>query len=422
MNRFHFAVAALFLAVGLAHADNWPHWRGPTYNGISQEKGLPLYWSETKNLAWKLPLPGRGGSTPVVWGDRIFLTSGDGKDLALLCVGTDGKLLWKRKLGTPERLFIKGDEANESSASPSTDGKHVFAFVGSGEFACFDFDGNEVWKFNVQERYGKFKIQHGLHTTPLLYEDRLYLSLLHSNGHWVVALDKASGKEIWKVARPSDAESESKESYASPCLWRGGKEPAVVILGADYATAHSLKDGKELWRLGDLNPKTKYNFAFRIISTPVAGKDLLIVPTARNTVVVALKPGAEGMIRAGDPAEAWRKTVGSPDVPSPFIHEGLVYLCRENGVLSCLDAYTGKELYQERLHEARYRASPVYADGKILCSARDGTFTVLKPGRKAEVLAVNSLDDAFTASPAIAHGRIYLRGFGNLYAIEEKGK
>jgi outer membrane protein assembly factor BamB len=411
---------ALLAGAAIAWADDWPSWRGPDRNGISQETRLPTQWSDTKNVFWKLRLPGPGGSTPIVWGERIFLTSGEGRGLVLLCVGTDGKERWKRKLGAAGRVNIKRGEANEASASPSTDGKHVWVFVGSGVLACFDLDGNEVWRFNVQDRYGRFDIQHGLHATPVLHGGRLYLSLLHSGAHWVIALDKATGKEVWKVPRKSDAEDESKEAYTTPCLWSDGKDAYLVVLGCDYATAHRLEDGAEVWRLGDLNPKARYNSAFRIIASPVAVPDLIVVPTARNGPVVGVKPAAKGAIRAGSPFEQFRTAKGSPDVPSPLVHGGQVYLCRENGVLICLDAKTGKELYQKPLHRSRYRASPVYADGKVYLTARDGTFSVVKAGPKFELLATNRLPDEFTASPAIANGRIYLRGFRDLYAIQEK--
>src|SRR5262249_1673118 len=275
---------------------------------------------------------------------------------------------------------------------------------------------------NAQQRYGKFRIQHGLHSTPLLHEDRLYLSLLHSGGHWLIAIDKTTGKDVWKVARKSDAEMESKEAYTSPCLWRDGKEASIVVLAADYARAHRLSDGQETWRLYGLNPPDDYSYMFRIISSPVAAGDLLVVPTARGATVVGLKPGAKGKIAPGNAAEAWRVSEGSPDVPSPLIHDGLVYLPRENGTLICLDAKNGKQVYLKRLHSARYRASPVYADGKIYLTARDGTFSVVKAGRDFALLATNTLPDVFTASPAIANGRIYLRGFQALYAIAESAK
>jgi outer membrane protein assembly factor BamB len=415
--RLLLSVVLLAVAAAEVHADNWPAWRGPGQNGVSAEKGLPVSWSETENLAWKLPLPGKAGSTPIVWGERIFLTSAKNNDLVLLCVSTDGKPLWERKLAKAVRLAIKKDEANEASSSPSTDGKHVFSFVGAGDLACHDFDGNQKWHFNVQERYGKFNILHGIHVTPLLHEDRLYLNLIHAGGHWVIALDKATGKEAWKVERKSDAVGESREAYASPCLWHNGAEANLVVLGADYATGHRLRDGSEAWRLAELNPKTKYSPVLRIISSPVPSPELLVVPTARGGMVVGVKPGAEGLIKPGSPVEAWRLSKGSPDVPSALVHDGLVYLGMHNGALICLDAATGRQLYHESLHADRYRASPVLADGKLYLTARDGTFSVVKTGRTFEVLAVSTLPDEFTASPAIANGRIYLRGFRALYAI-----
>ena len=421
MKRFLVAFCVVSSAAA-ARADNWPSWRGPDNNGLSQEIGLPLVWSATKNIAWKLPLPGKAGSTPVIWGERIFLTSAKNNDIVLLCVGTDGKPQWERKLARAVRLVIKKDEANEASASPSIDGRHVYTFVGSGDCACHDFEGKQIWHFNAQERYGQFDIQHGVHITPLLHEDRLYMVLLHSNGHWVVALDKATGKEVWKVERKSDAVGESREAYSSPCLWRTGKETSVVVLGCDYTTAHRLADGSEIWRLADLNPKSTYSTAHRIISSPVATQDLLVVPTARGKIVVGVKPGASGLIKAGNAFEAWRVMKGAPDVPSPLVHDGLVYLGRENGLLHCLDAKTGTQLYEERLHADRYRASPVLADGKLYLTSRDGTFSVVKPGPKFELLSANSLPDEFAASPAISNGRIYLRGFRVLYAISEGGK
>jgi outer membrane protein assembly factor BamB len=410
----------IFALAGLVRADNWPQWRGPGGDGISTEINLPARWSATENLAWSLPLPGMGGSTPIVWGERIFLTSADNKDdLWLLCISTAGKELWRRKLGNV-RFRTFGNEGNGASASPSTDGKHVWAFVGSGDLACFDFDGKEVWKFNAQERYGKFKIQFGMHTSPVLYGDRLYVQLLHSGGAHVIALDKSSGKTVWKVERKSDGVAECEHSYASPCIWHNGDKEYLISHGCDYAIAHRLADGAEIWRLGDLNPKERYNPTLRFVASPVAAADLIVVPSAKNGPVVGVKPSAEGMIRAGSPGEQWRMTKNTPDVPSPLVHDGLVYLCRENGQLMCLDAKSGVQLYSESLHKQRYRASPVYADGKIYLTARDGVISVVKAGRKFQLLAVNRMNDDISASPVVANGRIYLRGFKALYAIEQR--
>jgi outer membrane protein assembly factor BamB len=401
---------------GLARADNWPQWRGPEYDGVSKEVNLPTTWSADQNIAWKLAMPGMAGSTPVIWGNRIFLTSEDADNLVLLGVSTDGRELWKRKVGTGRHRYMRG-EGNDASSSPSTDGKYVYAFVGSGDFACFDFDGNEVWRFNAQDRYGKFKIQWGMHITPLLYGDRLYLALIHSGGAWVIAIDKATGKDVWKVERPSDGKAECEHSYASPVLWHKGADAYLVVHGNDYATAHRLSDGSEIWRLGDLNPKTKYNFTLRFVASPVATPDLIVVPSAKNGPVVGVRPEASGLIETGNTQEQWRRPNNTPDVPSPLVHDGLVYLCRENGNLLCLDAKTGNEYYNQRTHNTRHRASPVYADGKVYLTARDGVVSVVKAGTRFELLASNKLPDEFTASPVIADGRIYLRGFQALYAI-----
>jgi outer membrane protein assembly factor BamB len=425
----HVIVSVILLA-GLAavgSAENWPQWRGPGRDGISHETHLPAVWAADRNIAWTAPLPGMGSSTPAIWGDRIFLTSEDGTDVVLLGLNTAGKQLWRTTVNSTGKKRFMRDEANQASASPATDGKHVYAFFGTGDFVCCDFAGNIVWRFDAQQRYGKFRIQHGIHVTPVLDGDRLYLSLLHSNAWLVLALDKKTGNEIWKVRRESDATDECEQSYASPVLWRNGKDEYLVVLGCDYCTAHSLKDGAEIWRVGDLNPRSRYNRAFRIIATPAASADLIVVPSARDGPVVGVKPEAKGTVKVGGPHEQWRQpSKKSPDVSAPLIHHGLVYLCRQygkdQGALICLDGKSGQELYHEHIHEARYRASPVYADGKIYLVARDGVVTVVKAGRKFEVLATNRLPDQITASPAISGGRIYLRGFNTLYAISEGGK
>jgi outer membrane protein assembly factor BamB len=409
------ASACALLLLGQARADNWPQWRGPTYNGLSKEMGLPTEWGADKNVVWKAPLPGRGGSTPVVWGDRIFLTSEDGKGLALVCLSTQGKQLWKKAMGkvTPR---ARGDEGDGAGATPSTDGKHVWAFVANGELGCFDFDGNEVWRINVQKRYGAFRIAFGLHSTPVLYRDRLYLQLIHDGGGQVVALDKATGKQAWRVDRKSDGFAENKHSYASPTLWQKGDDAYLITHGNDYTIAHRLSDGSEIWRVGGLNPKDEYEPTLRFVSSPAATPNLIIIPTAKYRGVVGLWPNAMGLIMPGSRFDAWRLPNNTPDVASPLIVDGLVYLNRD-GELVCVEGKSGKLLYKQRIHGGRYRASPVYADGKVYCQARDGTVTVVKAGPKFERLAVNKLPDQTSASLAVANGRIYVRGFTALYAI-----
>jgi outer membrane protein assembly factor BamB len=406
-----------------ARAENWPQWRGPANDGISHETGLPTKWSKDQNVAWKLPLPGAGGSTPVVWGDHIFLTSvaEDNEKLLLVCAGTDGKLLWQKVLGGGNRV-ARGDEGNLASPSPSTDGKHVWAFVGSGDLGCYDFDGKEVWKTNLQDRYGKFNIQFGLSSTPVLDGERLYLQLIHGDGNpktreaVVVALDKATGAEVWKQSRASEAHTENEHSYASPILYRDSKREFLLTHGADYIVAHSLEDGHELWRAGGLHPPDRYDPTLRLVASPVAVPGLIVVPSAKRGRLLALSPEGSGNITDSKEFVLWTHP-RTPDVPSPIVHNGLVYLCREDGILICLDAKSGEKLYEQRMHSHRHRASPVYADGRIYCTARDGVISVVKAGREFELLATNEMGDDISSSPAISNGRIYLRSFGALWAI-----
>jgi outer membrane protein assembly factor BamB len=409
-----------------ARAENWPQWRGPDNDGNCKEIGLPTEWGETKNIAWKLPMPAQAGSTPAVWGDRIFVTSEVGPEVVLICVSTGGKELWRQMLGAHNGQKYMRGEANNASASPSTDGNHVWAFEGAGHLACFTVDGTPVWKVNTQEKYGKFSIQHGMHNTPVIDGDRLYMNLLHSNAWLVICLDKLTGKEIWKHERQSDATAENEHSYASPSIWRNGSEAYLVVHGNDYCTAHSLEDGKEIWRLAGLNPQrpgADYHRTQRFVASPVVSRDLIVVPTAKNGPVVGVRPDAHGKIEVGGAGEMWRIHRNTPDVPSPLIHDGYVYLCGERGILHCLDAKTGQDDYEpEQLHKMIYRASPVYADGKIYLLARDGVTTVIKPGPKFEKLAENKLDDETSASIAISNGRIYIRGWKTLYAISEGGR
>lgn len=421
-SRLLLAACLVALAPALLWADNWPQWRGPKNDGHSTGKNVPSEWSGTKNVAWKLELPGIGCSTPCVWGDRLFLTcrEGDTPNLLLLCIGTDGKEKWRRSMGKTNRKgLVRGDEGNDASASPCTDGKHVYAFVGGGDFAAFDFEGKEVWRFNAQDRYGKFRIAFGMHSTPVLHGDRLYQQLFHDGGGFVFAIDKATGKEVWKIDRPSDGTDECFHSYASAFMWDNGKSAYLVVHGNDYTTAHDLKDGKELWRVGDLNPQEKYNRTLRFVASPVCAPDLIVIPSAKRGVVLALKPDAEGKVMRDSKHLYWRKPSGTPDVPSPLVVDDLIYLCGEGGGVTCVEAKTGKPVYQKPTVADRYRGSPVYADGKIMVTARGGTVTVFKAGRTFEKVSENKLPDIIPASPAIADGKVYLRGFKYLWAIAE---
>lgn len=411
----------LTFAAAAAAGDHWPQWRGPNRTGVVQAKDLPTTWSKDSNVRWRLPLPGPAGATPVVWGERIFLSAVDGDQLVLMCVGVDGKTRWKRQVGSGNRN-VRGDEGNSASPSPVTDGKHVWCFMANGALACFTVAGEPVWDLDVNERFGKLRIAFGMTSTPVLDRERLYLQLIHGEGNpktreaQIVALDALTGQEAWRHSRASDAVKECEHSYASPILYEDDERRFLIAHGADYVTAHDLETGRELWRCGAMNRKSNYDPTLRFVASPAAVPGLIVVPSAKNGPVLALTPDGEGDVTQSKQRK-WTLERNTPDVPSPLIHDGLVYLCRENGVLMCLDAETGEVLYQERVHGQRHRASPVLADGKLYLSARDGRVSVVQAGREYRLLAQNDLEESLSASPAIAGGVIYLRTFDALYAI-----
>ena len=406
-------------------ADQWPQWRGKANDGHSAEKNLPVEWSPTKNIVWKLELPGPAGATPVVWNDRIFLTSSDSEGrLLLMAVSRDGKEEWRQTVSQGNK-DVRGDEGNSASPSPATDGKHVWAFFANGILACFTVEGKEVWKFDVQDRYGKLEIAFGLTASPVLDSGVLYQQLIHGDGDattreaCVVALDASTGNEIWKVDRPSDAHSENESSYASAILYNDGQQKFLLSHGADFVVAHDLKDGHEIWRCGDLNKKSNYDPTLRFVASPAVAPGLIVVPSAKKGPIVALKPNGHGDITQQKEFHWWT-SARTPDVPSPLILGDVVYLCMENGDLAILRAKTGEQLDYQRTHRQRHRASPVYADGRIYLTARDGKTTVVKASEKVEIVAENDLGEDISASPAVSNGVIYLRSFKHLWAISQK--
>ena len=427
MVRIVFAIMAMTACVMVrpGFADQWPNWRGPANDGICAETNLPVEWNKTKNVAWKTALPGPGGATPVVWDDRIFLTSTDPEgQLLLLAYTRDGREAWRQTVSHGNKN-VRGDEGNSASPSPATDGKHVWAFFADGILGCYTVEGKEVWKLDVQDRYGKLDIAFGLTSTPVLDQGVLYQQLIHGDGDastreaCVFAIDAATGREIWKVNRPSDAVAENEHSYASAILYDDGQQKFLLSHGADFIVAHDLKDGHELWRCGDLNKKSNYDRTLRFVASPAAAKGIIVVPSAKKGPIIALKPTGLGDITTKPDFHLW-SSARTPDVPSPLIVGDLVYLCMENGDLAILRKNTGEQLDYQRTNRQRHRSSPVYADGRIYLTARDGKTTVVKAGEKVEILAENDLEEDISASAAFSNGVIYLRTFNHLWAIQKK--
>jgi outer membrane protein assembly factor BamB len=303
-----------------------------------------------------------------------------------------------------------------SSPSPVTDGKSVWVMTGTGILKAFDFAGKELWMRDIQAEYGRFGLNWGYASSPLLYEGSLYVQVLHGmktdDPSYVLKIDARSGKTLWKVERPTKAIRESPDSYTTPALLRHGATTEIVITGGDVVTGHDPASGRELWRMDGLNPDNNPNY--RIVASPVVHNGLIYAPT-RERPLLAIKPGGRGDITASH--RAW-STENGPDVPTPVTDGTFFYIVRDNGVMWCLDAKTGATIYgPQRLRSGTYSSSPVLADGKLYISNEDGLTSVVRAGAKFEILAENPLEDYILSSPAISEGQVFVRTAGYLWVI-----
>lgn len=429
---------ALTLLMGNAIAtcgltEDWPQWRGPRGDSISTEKGIATKWSPTENILWRCELPGPGGATPIAWKDRLYVTSSKGDDLVLMCIDAKtGKPVWEQQVGTGNQNARAG-EGNSASPSPSTDGQHVYAFFSTGVMACYTMDGKKVWSFDANERFGKIDIQFGMSSTPYLHGDSLYMQLIHgamkrgdqTRTGKVIRLNKLTGETLWEVDRPTEAQFECKHSYASPFVYDDGKAQFLVVHGADCTTGHDLRDGKEIWRLGELNGPSLYNkgqaeLTFRFVASPSVVPGAIIIPTCKAGPTVALRvnENLKGQIAGNDKVVRW-SFPKTPDVAIPLVKDGLVYNLHNDGKFQCLDLESGQEYYIQRTHSAQHRSSPFFADGHIYLCNRDGICTVMKEGKEFSVVATNDLGESITASPIASNGVLYLRTYQALYAIKQ---
>jgi len=371
----------------------------------------------TENITWKLPLPSLSGSTPIVWGDRIFLNVAENGSLFLWAVDrAKGAPLWKQHLGDGDN---KQRKQNMSTPSPVTDGKNVWVMTGTGILKGFDFSGKELWARDIPKDYGAFGLNWGYGSSPLLHEDSLYVQVLHGmktdDPSYVLRIDKATGRTVWRVERPTNARRESPDSYTTPALLRYGKTVEIVITGGDVVTGHDLVTGKELWRVNGLNPGNDANY--RIVASPVVHGDLIIAPTRERPMLV-LKPGGRGDVTASHVLWSFQN---GPDVPTPVTDGTYLYTVNDRGIMWCLDAKTGTEIYgQQRLRPGTYSGSFVLADGKLYVTNEDGLTSVVKAGPKFELLAENDLADYTLSSPAVSDGQIFLRTTGALWAVGKR--
>jgi outer membrane protein assembly factor BamB len=412
-------LGAVVALTATPHAENWPNWRGPALTGVSGEKNLPVKWTATDNIAWKLALPAWSGSSPVIWGDRIFLNVAEAGSLHLWAVDrTKGEPLWKKHLSDGD---TKRRKQNMSTPSPVTDGRHVWVMTGTGILKGFDFAGNELWTRDIQKEYGAFGINWGYGSSPLLHENALYVQVLHGmrtdDPSYILRIDKATGKTVWKVERPTDAIRESPDAYTTPALLRYGTTTEIVITGGDAVTGHDPATGKELWRATVLNPAKDTDY--RIVASPVVVSGIIIAPS-RERPLVALKPGGRGDVSTSH--VLWTFQSG-PDVPTPVSDGTHLYAVDDGGVLWCLELKTGKTIYgPQRLKPGTYSGSPILADGKIYVTNEDGVTSVFRAGPKFELLAENDFADYTLSTPAVSDGQIFIRTASTLWAIGERRK
>lgn len=421
--KLPFSLVFVCLAGASLAAGNWPQWRGPYMNGVSDAQGLPLKWSaETgENIAWKLPMPSRSGATPIIWNNHIFLNVATAEregNVELWAVErSTGAIMWKRPLSGGNHMERK---QNMSTPSPVTDGTAVWVMTGTGILKAFDFSGAELWTRDIQKDYGRFGLNWGYASSPLLHRDALYVQVLHGmktdDPSYVMRIDAKSGKTLWKVDRPTDAIQESPDAYTTPALLEYSGKTEIVITGGDVVTGHDPATGKELWRSKGLNPDNIPSY--RIVSSPLVAAGLVIAPT-RVKPMLAIKPGGSGDVTTTH--RAWSFDRG-PDVPSPVSDGKLLYSVDDRGVVHALDVKTGTIVYgPERLKNDSYSASPVLADGRIyVTSENTGVTSVFAAGPKFQVLAENPLNDYCLSSPAIVDGQLFIRTTQFLWAIGKR--
>jgi outer membrane protein assembly factor BamB len=431
--RIRSLVLVLSLLMPVFSGDNdWPWWRGPANDGMARGDA-PLHWSDTEHIKWKAEIPGRGHSSPVIWGDRIFVTtavptsavppkaapagrggpggdSGPQAEHKLMLLALDrktGKLLWQQvaKVATPHEGYHP-TYGSFASNSPVTDGKHVVAFFGSRGVYCYDLDGKKIWEkdFGIQL---KMRLTFGEGAWPVIEGSKLLLLFDHEGDSFLVALDVATGKELWRTPR-----SDGSTNWSGPVVITYEGKKQVVVSATKKVHSYDLETGKPIWEVAGLGANT--------IPAPVAADGIVYVMSGyRNPNLLAVKLGREGDLTGTD-AILWQNQRGNSYTPSPVLHEGKLYMVTDSGMLSCFDAKTGKAFYQQQRLPKPYnfKASPVGVNGKLYLATEEGDVVVVKMGETYEVLATNTLEgQTFIGTPAVADGEIYLRGQNTLFCI-----
>ena len=423
---------------------DWPQFRGPHATGIADGQHPPTAWDVKAgtNVRWKTPIPGLGHSCPIVWGDRVFVTTaissgqpdpkirtGNYGDVAsvndvskhtwqVLCLDREtGKILWTRTAyeGVPKiKRHLKGSQAN---CTPATDGKRVIACFGSEGLYCYDFEGKLLWKRDLSTIDSSFAIDQeyewGFGSSPVIHDGRVILQFDLSHDSFLAAYSLEDGSRVWATPR------DEIPSWSTPTVWTNSKRTEIVTNAAQYARGYDPATGKELWRLSKKSEVT--------IPTPVPAGDVIFVVSGNRPIqpILAIKPGASGDIslkegQTKNEFVAWGTMRGGPYMPTPIVYGPHLYVCSNAGVVTCYESATGKQVYRERIGGTSYTASPVAADGRLYFVSEQGDVRVVKAGAKFELLAVNEMGDVCMSNPAISRGAIFVRTQHALFALGSK--
>lgn len=405
-------------------AENWPGWRGPSGDGISSEKNLPIRWSKTENIAWRKPIAGEGHSSPVVWGDRVFLTTSltEENERRLLCLNRlDGKTVWERVVlkSAPETIHRLNSRA---SGTPATDGKHIYVtfMLAKGDMviapnvasermitpgrivvAAYDFAGNEKWRTEA----GDFVSAHGFNSCPVLFEDLVIINGDHDGDAYIVALDRKTGKARWRTPRENKT-----RSYVTPIIRKIGDRTQMILSGSLSVASYDPRTGKRHWILD--GPTEQF-----VASMVYNGEYVFVTGGYPEKHILAIDPKGTGNVTKSH--VVWRTNRGAAYVPSPILASDYLLVVADSGIANCFNAKSGDVLWQERLGRGQ-SASPVVADGIVYFFSKRGVATLVRPGDEFEVVAKNSLDEDISSSPAISQGQIFVRTHEALYCIGKK--
>lgn len=410
--RFACLLSGLFLISisTAASALDWTEFRGPTGQGISTAKGLPLEWSSTKNVVWKQPLEGKGWSSPVLLGERLFLTSAvpqadESQSLHALCLDpATGKVRWDQELFTHPKAKIHTKNSH-ASPTPITDGKFVFVHFGTYGTACLDLDGKVIWK-NSEIKYSPV---HGNGGSPVLIDGKLVFSCDGGDNAFVIALDQSTGKLLWKTERP--ANSANKFAFSTPLIIEVNGEKQIVSAGAGHVAAYKPTDGTEIWHFA-------YPGGYSVVPRPVFAHGLIYVSSGYNTATLyAVKPDGSGDVTTSH--LAWKYDRAVPKNASPIVVGDEIYIVSDNGVASCLDAKSGKEIWQKRVG-GDYSASPVFAEDRLYFLSEAGETVILAPGKEFKEIGRNKVEERTLASFGVTDGALFIRTEKHLLRIEQK--